>query len=76
MLHESNESISRTVSAQLYAARKAGRTPESIRTSPQTYHRLLVAFMHHVSTSSRGVELFGIPLVIDQEIAEIDVSLG
>jgi hypothetical protein len=76
MVRESVESIKHKVLTQLHDARKAGRKPESIKASPENYHLFLVAFMQQLRISETGIELFGIPLVIDHEIAEIDVSLN
>ena len=76
MLQESIESIRRQVLTQLHTARKEGRTPESIKTAPHTYYHFLVAFMHQLKTSSNGVELFGIPLVIAHDVDEIAVTLS
>lgn len=75
MVRESVESIKHNVLTQLHAARSAGREPASIKASPDNYHLFLVAFMHQLRISETGVELFGIPLVIDHDIAEIAVSL-
>jgi hypothetical protein len=76
MVRESVESIKHKVLTQLYDARRAGREPASIKASPENYHLFLVAFMHQLRISETGIELFGIPLVIEQNIAEIDVSLN
>lgn len=74
MAQESVESIRRAVLTQLHAARTAGRTPESIQISPHIYHHILVAFMHQLRISERGIELFGVLLVIEQDIAEISLA--
>jgi hypothetical protein len=76
MVQESVESIKHNVLTQLYAAKRDGRSPASIKASPENYHLFLVAFMHQLRISETGIELFGVPLVIDHDIAEIEVSLN
>ncbi|AOS83291.1 hypothetical protein BIU88_03515 [Chlorobaculum limnaeum] len=76
MVRESVEAIKHKVLTQLHDARRAGREPASIKASPENYHLFLVAFMHQLRISETGIELFGIPLVIEHDIAEIDVSLN
>lgn len=76
MKQVSVESIKHAVLSQLHDARKEGRTPESIRASPGNYHLFLVAFMHQLRISEQGIELFGIPLVIENSIADIEVNLN
>ena len=75
MLYDATELIRRQVLTQLHTARTEGRAPESIAIAPQSYHHFLVAFMHQISMSHRGVELFGIPLVMQHDVADIAVSL-
>gem|GEM_PF-2548935 len=75
MVHEDIELIKHRVLSQLHDAEKKGRKPESIKASPENYHRFLVAFMHQLRISDRGVELFGIPLIIEQHISEVGVVL-
>lgn len=74
MLRDSVESIRHNVLTQLHDARKEGREAASIKASSENYHLFLVAFMHQLRISQTGIELFGLPLVIDHEIAEIEVS--
>jgi hypothetical protein len=76
MKNESVETIKQNVLTQLHDAGKEGRKPELIKASPENYHLFLVAFMHQLRISEKGVELFGIPLVIEQDIAEITVILN
>jgi hypothetical protein len=76
MIQESVESIKHNVLTQLNDAKKEGREPTSIKASPENYHLFLVAFMRQLRISEVGIELFGIPLIIEQDIAEIEVSLN
>jgi hypothetical protein len=76
MKQVSVESIRHVVLSQLHEAQKEGRRPDSIRASPENYHLFLVAFMHQLRISEQGIELFGIPLVIEHTISDIEVHLN
>ncbi|NTU53858.1 MAG: hypothetical protein HGA97_09225 [Chlorobiaceae bacterium] len=76
MQYESVESIRHKVLTRLNDAHKEGRKPESIKASPENYHLFLIAFMHQLRISEKGVELFGVPLVIEHDIAEVAVLLN
>lgn len=76
MHHESVELVRYNVLMQLNGAQKDGRKPESIKASPDNYHLFLVAFMHQLRISEKGVELFGLPLIIEHDIADIEVIMN
>ncbi|TLU83116.1 MAG: hypothetical protein FDX30_08605 [Chlorobium sp.] len=72
---DSIEVIRTRVLKDIYDARKVGREPKSIVASPNNFHLCLIAFMHQVRISESGIELMGVPLVVDNDIADIQVLL-
>jgi hypothetical protein len=57
----------------IHDAKKHGQAPKSILASPNNYHLCLIAFMHQVKISEKGIELFGVPFIVDQNISDIQV---
>ena len=72
---DSVDTIKTGVLTQIYNAEKSDRKPKAIKASPQKYHLFLIAFMNQIRISEDGIELFGIPLVIDQDISDVQVFL-
>jgi hypothetical protein len=73
MGEETLEMIRTRVLRELYDLKKTGRRAQSIVASPENYHLCLVAFVHQVTISENGVELLGVPLVIDRNSSDIQV---
>ena len=70
---EDIHNIKTKVLTEIYDAKKTDRKPQSIKASPENYHLFLIAFMHQLMFSERGIELFGIPFEIDREIVDVKV---
>ncbi|NTV59844.1 MAG: hypothetical protein HGA77_00860 [Chlorobiaceae bacterium] len=67
------EVIRMRVLKDIWDAKKIGRKPKSIVASPNNYHLCLIAFMHQVTISEKGVELLGVPFIVDHGITDIQV---
>jgi hypothetical protein len=73
-VHNDNiEVIRMRILKSIYDAQKTDQKPKSIVASPTNYHLCLVAFMHQVTISENGIELLGVPFIIDHNISDIQV---